>query len=322
MPKTYLLSAGRSPKAVYLLSAAGIAGAEADTPRRFSGIANSGKPFIYEGKAAIVDLSSLRFAEQLPALIDHDRSKRAGFGKLSIAKHQLSINGTLLNNEHGQAIAGDSDAGFPWQMSAHVVPALIEDLPAGQHKTINGQLISGPLRILKNAQVREISFTPTGVDSQTHAVVLSDDGSHPFFPPEQEEIMNLEEALNEISKLKAQLAQLEKDKETLAQEKTALEKAAAEAQEQAQAAEVEAQLSQKGFKKTADGKGWQGISAAMYGVLLSAKKEDLSALLGDLSPQAGAPDYLLSEQHPPQQAEKAEGLLAARAERQCNKTYI
>lgn len=321
MPKTYLLSAGRSPKAVYLLSAAGIAGAEADTPRRFSGIANSGKPFIYEGKAAIVDLSSLRFAEQLPALIDHDRSKRAGFGKLSIAKHQLSINGTLLNNEHGQAIAGDSDAGFPWQMSAHVVPALIEDLPAGQHKTINGQLLSGPLRILKNAQVREISFTPTGVDSQTHAIVLSDDGNHVL--TRQEDNMDLEEALNEISKLKAQLAQLEKDKETLAQEKTALEKAAAEAQEQAQAAEVEAQLSQKGFKKTADGKGWQGISPAMHNVLLSAKKEDLSALLGDLSPQTNAPDFLLFEQHPPQaEADKTGNLLALRAGQRCDKTYI
>lgn len=300
MPIPYYLSQPKPRAGIYLLSAANVAAAQDGAARRFTGIANSGKPFIYEGRTAIIDLSSLRFADNLPALIDHDRAKRAGFGKLSIVNNQLSISGTLLANEHGKAIADDGDAGFPWQMSAHIVPAAIEDLPAGKQKTVNGQLLAGPLRILKNALAREISFTPTGVDSQTSAVVLSDDGTIDLPNTQQEESMNLEEALNEINKLKQQLSALESEKAALEKAKADLEKAAADAETEAQAAAVEAQLSQAGFAKTADGKGWQGISQPMMNVLLSADKENLASLINDLKPNKNAPDYLLGEQHPPQ----------------------
>lgn len=299
MPISYYLSQPKPRAGIYLLSEANVAAAQDGAPRRFDGIANSGKPFVYEGRTAIIDLSSLRFADNLPALIDHDRAKRAGFGKLSIVDNQLSISGTLLANEHGKAIADDGDAGFPWQMSAHIVPAAIEDLPAGKQKTVNGQLLAGPLRILKNALAREISFTPTGVDSQTSAVVLSDDGTIDLPNTQQEESMNLEEALNEINKLKQQLSALESEKAALEKAKADLEKAAADAETEAQAAAVEAQLSQAGFAKTADGKGWQGISQPMVNVLLSADKESLVSLINDLKPNKNAPDYLLGEQHPP-----------------------
>ena len=42
--------------------------------RTFSGIANSGKPFVYQGRRAIVDMASLTLSDKVPALLLHDRN--------------------------------------------------------------------------------------------------------------------------------------------------------------------------------------------------------------------------------------------------------
>lgn len=143
--------------------------------RTFSGVANSGKPFTYQGKRAIVDMASLTLSDKVPALLLHDRNQRVGFGKLSIKDNALMIEGQLLDNDHAKSIIKDADTGFPWQMSAHVNSDDSYDLAEGETLTVNGQPIEYPCTILKNAVIREVSFTPTGVDNHTSAVILSDE---------------------------------------------------------------------------------------------------------------------------------------------------
>lgn len=129
----------------YLLtddSAASI-GTDGNTKRTFHGIANSGKPFVYHGVRAIADLSDITFADKVPALLLHDRDKRVGFGVLSVTDHQLVITGELLDNEHGKGLAKESDAGFPFQMSAHIIADYEEKLSHGQTAVVNGQAIIG-----------------------------------------------------------------------------------------------------------------------------------------------------------------------------------
>ncbi|MGP4950711.1 hypothetical protein ACTXGO_00860 [Psychrobacter sp. T6-1] len=289
---------------VYLLAEVNVADAPADAdndlPRKFSGVANSGKPFNHYGEMVVVDLSDITYKDNVPALLLHDRAQRAGFGKLSVESNQLMMNGMLLNNVYGREVADESDAGFPWQMSVHVNANSIHELGQNETATVNGAEVTGPLVILKNCSVSEVSFTPTGVDSETNAVALADSGLPKATPqptPTQTtgDDMTLEEAM-------AAIAAKDLEIKTLKEEKAELEKEKAEAEAEAKAAAIDAQLSQAGFTKSEDGKSWNGVSASTVNVLLSATPEDAKSMIGDLrapSTQDHVPDYLLGEQHPP-----------------------
>lgn len=270
-----------------------LSGASTDNsaPRTFSGVAHSGKPFVYKGQRAIVDLSTLSHKDAVPALLLHDRAARVGVGRLAVGTDGLTISGTLLDNEHGKQVAAEADQGFPWQMSAHIDPAQVESLPAGKTASVNGQTVTGPILILRNSDVREVSFTPTGVDRNTHAAVLGDE-ENPDKSNPQESNVNLEEALAEIAELKKQVEALQKKNDELAKEKEDL---AAENR----AAQVDAQLSAAGYVKSKDGKGWQGLSEKTYEVLLAADADTVKAMIADLAPKnEQAAGWLMSETHP------------------------
>lgn len=290
---------------IYLLSEVNVADAptgEQGLPRKFSGVANSGKPFNHYGEMVIVDLTDIQYKANVPALLLHDRAQRAGFGTLSVTNNQLLIDGTLLDNQFGREVAEESDAGFPWQMSAHINANSITELGQNETATVNGQTVTGPMVILKNCSVSEISFTPTGVDNETSAVALGDDGkpqSTTAQPNMQKDTTMTPEEIAALQKLAADQAE---EIKTLKEEKAELEKEKAEAEAEAKAAAIDAQLSQAGFTKTEDGKGWSGVGTATVNMLLSASPEDAKEMIGDLrapSRQENVPEYLLGEQHKP-----------------------
>ena len=291
---------------IYLLSEVNVADAPADAdkslPRKFSGVANSGKPFNHYGEMVVVDLTDIQYKANVPALLLHDRAQRAGFGALSVTNNQLLINGTLLDNQFGREVAEESDAGFPWQMSAHINANSITELGQNETATVNGQTITGPMVILKNCSVSEISFTPTGVDNETSAIALGDDGKTQTTnsqPNTQKETTMTPE---EIAALQKQVADQAEEIKTLKEENAELVKEKAEAEAEAKAAAIDAQLSQAGFTKAENGEGWNGIGKATMNMLLSASPEDAKEMIGDLrapGKQDGTPEWLLSEQHKP-----------------------
>lgn len=284
-------------------------------PRTFSGVAHSGKPFVYKGKRAIVDLSTLSHKDAVPALLLHDRAARVGVGKLTIGADGLTVSGTLLDNEHGKQVAAEADQGFPWQMSAHIDPARVESLPAGKTASINGQIVTGPILILRDSDVREVSFTPTGVDKSTHATVLGDDDD-PENPNPQEQTVTLEEALAKIAELEKQVETLKKSNEELAKEK---ENLAAENR----AAQVDAQLSAAGYLKSKDDKGWQGLSAKTYEVLLAADADTAKAMIADLAPKnEQTAGWLMSETHTDDNKPSGNALLDDAAARSKGGAYV
>lgn len=294
----------RKKPIVYLLAEVAVAAAPADgkdLPRKFSGVANSGKPFNHYGEMVVVDLSDITYKDNVPALLLHDRAQRAGFGALSVSNHQLLMDGMLLNNIYGREVADESDAGFPWQMSVHVNANSIHELGQNETATVNGQTVTGPMIILKNCSVSEVSFTPTGVDSETNAVALADSGIPNSSTTttqtnlDKDNTMELEEAL-------AALAAKEEENEKLKAENADLKAKAEKAEADAKAADIDAQLSQAGFTKTEDGKGWNGVGTATISMLLSASPEDAKSMIGDLrapSQQDQPPGFLFSEQHAP-----------------------
>lgn len=317
---------------IYLLSEVNVADAPADAdkamPRKFSGVANSGKPFQSGGELVIADLSDVSYKANVPALLLHDRAQRAGFGQLTVENHQLLVTGTLLDNQYGQMVAQESDAGFPWQMSVHISAKSTQQLGQNETAVVNGQKVTGPMVIMKDCSVFEISFTPTGVDNETSAIALSDDGTTSS-NPDKETTMTPEE----IAALQKQVTDLTAENAELKAEKAELEKEKAEAEAEAKAAAIDAQLSQAGFTKTEDGKSWNGVGAATVNILLSASPEDAKEMIGDLrapGKQDSTPEWLLSEQHKPngngggQERQLSNNPLAANAEAraQVAKNYI
>ncbi|WP_198332372.1 hypothetical protein [Psychrobacter aquimaris] len=291
---------------IYLLSEVNVADAPADAdkslPRKFSGVANSGKPFDYYGDMAVIDLSDLTYKDNIPALLLHDRAQRCGFGALNVSNNQLMMTGYLLDNQFGREIAAESDAGFPWQMSVHVDASSTDYLGNNDTATVNGQTVTGPITILRNCSILEVSFTPTGVDAETSALALTNGGiansSITQSNTDKETTMTPEE----IAALQKLVADQAEEIKTLKEEKSELEKEKAEAEEEAKAAAIDAQLSQAGFTKTEDGKAWNGVGTATVNMLLSASPEDAKEMIGDLrapGKQDGTPEWLLSEQHKP-----------------------
>lgn len=203
---------------------ASIAG-EPGKARRFSGVAYSGDQITghwYWGNV-VFDLSTTKAPQKLPMLMGHDRDKIAGFSDAVTIGEQIDVAGALsAKTDFGKEVADLSDEGFPWQMSVHIEPQSIEEVKAGATVQVNGRTFNGPITVFRNNVIREISFTPTGWDSQTSATAMSRGGNQ---TTDQGASM-LTEA--QIAELQAKAAQADKFAADLAAEKTAREKAEAD----------------------------------------------------------------------------------------------
>lgn len=149
------------------------AGIEAKT-KKFEGVAYSGGiiPATYLG-SVVIDLSTTRAPVPMAILLEHERGQRIGVGTNITLGTEMRVSGYLLDNEPGRAVAIESAEGFPWQMSVHVEPRQVDEIASSQFQIINGRTLYGPVSIFRNALIREISFTPTGMDSNTWAIAAS-----------------------------------------------------------------------------------------------------------------------------------------------------
>lgn len=301
---------------------------------KFKGVANSGDAFNYYGNKSIIDLSDI-FESKLPILYEHDRDKRLGVGivrPVADAQTQtmyLKLEGEFLDNQLARDIINDARQGFPLQLSVHVVPSRVENISEGV-VTVNGREISAPVEVLRGCAIREVSFTPTGVDSQTSVVVLSEN----FLKTNEEKTMEKNQSSQnqssqdaEIEKLNAEISALKKRIEELEAENDALKK-------EQNASELDASLLAAGFKKTAEGS-WQGLSAGTYNILLGLKACERKELLSLRADSKGGsdedgededeaalkkvPEYLLKAQLPVREKKLAENPLVADARSRADK---
>lgn len=169
----------------------------------FTGVAYSGdviRNHWFWG-SVIFDLASTTAADRVPVLVQHDPGQRAGFASLTFGD-QITAEGTLMANSHGEAVASESRAGFPWQMSVRIEPSSIEEVAPGATITVNGRSVTGPANVFRNSTIREVSFTPVGADPGTEAQAMA----HRFTAPQPSETddMDLNEALARISALEAE----------------------------------------------------------------------------------------------------------------------
>lgn len=208
-----------------------IARLSVDERRKMRGVAYAGGVLSYYGGNIAIDLDSLKFdGKQIPLLRSHDRDRVVGYGHLMREGNALIVEGEMLSNDHASEITSAADEGLEWQMSVHIESSRTLTRNAGD--VVNGQAITvDDVTVLADGVIREVSFTPTGVDADTSARILS-----LSLKSDKEQPMNKE--------LEQQVATLSAEKDSLAAENETLKQQLAE---QATAAKL-AQLSALGVE--------------------------------------------------------------------------
>ena len=262
---------------------------DANRKRTFSGIAYSGEAVSYWGESMVIDLSSIILPDPCPILMDHDRDRPVGHGHLSVRDNALHAEGALLSNETARSLASDADDGFPWQFSVHAEPGSVEEVSAGTGVQVNGRSLQGPVTVLRNSRIRELSFTPTGVDFRTEAHVLSAPARRLTSNPTKEKPMPT------IEELQSQIAQLSAQVKTSADEIKAANDRADSAEQALAKHKRDARLSAVKGVFAGLGRPIEEKDAEVYLSLPDAAWDRVAADLSKPKP-TNAPDHLFSEQ--------------------------
>ena len=151
---------------------------EGDKPakRQFDAVAYTGDVISnhWWWDRVVFDLSTTKSPSKMPALLSHDRNQIAGFCSDITIGNDVTVKGELIMSEEaGKRVANLADAEFPWQMSVHIEPGEILEIPEGFSKEINGKQVAGPCFVFMNSTLVEASFTPTGFDPNTSARVFN-----------------------------------------------------------------------------------------------------------------------------------------------------
>lgn len=189
-----------------------IARLSVDERRKMRGVAYAGGVLSYYGDNIAIDLDSLKFdGKQIPLLRSHDRDRVVGYGHLMREGNALIVEGEMLNNDHASEITSAADEGLEWQMSVHIESRRTLTRNAGD--VVNGQAITvDDVTVLADGVIREVSFTPTGVDADTSARILS-----LSLKSDKEQPMN-KELEQQVATLSAEKASLAAENETLKQQ--------------------------------------------------------------------------------------------------------
>lgn len=143
-----------------------------DDRRKVHGVAYAGGVLSYWGDSIAIDLDTLQLnGKQIPLLHNHDRDRCVGYGWLKIDSGKLLVDGEMLDTDHAKEIISAADSGLTWQMSVHVESNRVITRSTGD--MVNGVNLSQDTKVFMSGVIREVSFTPTGVDADTQATILS-----------------------------------------------------------------------------------------------------------------------------------------------------
>lgn len=283
-------------KSSYFLSAPapGLSPAEtepgvAPVRRTFRGVAYSGDVLADWGGRMIIDLASLTLPSPCPTLMQHDRDKPVGVCTLSVSDGALICDGYLLSNEEAIELASNADEGFPWQLSVHAQPGAVEEVAPGTAISVNGRALTGPLSIMRQTLIRELSFTPTGVDYNTSAAVLSATVNPTESPTTDEALAmsNPDEASAPLAQLTEQVASLTTQLAAATERATAAETALAAHTRAARLSAVTATFATLG----------RAVQEADVAIYLSLDDAAWDRVRTDLlASKPAAPAHLFSEQ--------------------------
>jgi hypothetical protein len=144
-------------------------------PARVSGVAYSGGPLTQPwADSVVVDLAGLDTSKSTYHLLkDHgwtNEDNVARLGTCTVAKSptELRVDGSLFTHSAlAERIKLDALAGAPFEFSIRADVVASREVPAGEVVRVNGRTFAGPITVVTQARLREISIVELGADPAT-----------------------------------------------------------------------------------------------------------------------------------------------------------
>jgi hypothetical protein len=178
------------------------AAADGALPAHFSGTAYSGG-FVPDYEM-VIDLASTTYKPRMALLDSHNRREIVGvIEQASTDKGAMSVAGRIFSDMAGSAaerIAQLASRGVPYEMSVGLYGFTREFVPAGKSVQVNGQTFNGPVNVLRNGQVREVSIVTLGADPRTDSKFFEQPTGDASMP------QTVEQLSAQVAELTAQVA--------------------------------------------------------------------------------------------------------------------
>ena len=150
--------------------------ADGKTLRRFTMTAYTGGAMMLGGwpYPVVVDMAGLVVGKKSrPILMNHDTGQIVGHTDvIGATGGVLSVTGVISGvGSAAQEVVGASDNGFPWQASLGAAVKKVVFVPEGKTATANGKEFAGPVYMVRQAKLGEVSFVALGADDATTAKV-------------------------------------------------------------------------------------------------------------------------------------------------------
>ncbi len=130
----------------------------------------------------VVDLEGLAIDRQdIPVRLDHKPHQGVGHTqRVAIENGQVVAEGLISRDTSwARDVAKSAVNGFPWQASIGAAVVEAEFVPNGQRITVNGRTFAGPLHVVRQAVLKEISFVDSGADAATSARIAAQNKEQP-----------------------------------------------------------------------------------------------------------------------------------------------
>ncbi|HNO80358.1 MAG TPA: hypothetical protein PKN33_20110 [Phycisphaerae bacterium] len=130
----------------------------------------------------VVDLEGLAIERQdIPVRLDHKPQQGVGHTqRVAIENGQVIAEGMISRDTSwARDVAKSGVNGFPWQASIGAAVVDAEFVPNGQRITVNGRTFDGPLHVVRQAVLKEISFVDSGADTATSARIAAQNKEQP-----------------------------------------------------------------------------------------------------------------------------------------------
>ena len=169
------------PGGIYIRAEAGgvdlqAAAGDGKALRRFTMTAYTGGAMALSGwpYPVVVDLAGLALGKKSrPILMNHDTGRIVGHtDTVGTDGGTLTVAGVISGvGSAAQEVIGASDNGFPWQASLGATVRKTVFVPEGKMAAANGKNFDGPLYMVRQSKLGEVSFVALGADDATTAKV-------------------------------------------------------------------------------------------------------------------------------------------------------
>jgi hypothetical protein len=161
----------------------GADGTEEDGPPKFRVAAYNGGVVRmywpgYMDRPAILDLAGLSVVEPIPVLMDHSPSQIVGQStQVAIKKSALMIDGMITGSLEDDGPSRDimthARNGFVWKASPGISVMRVEEIEGGASADVNGKKVPGPLYVVREGMLDEISFLAMPADRTTRVDIAA-----------------------------------------------------------------------------------------------------------------------------------------------------